>query len=260
MSRLLGLLCEAIPFRFLRFSDGELEILRNARLEITRTHIRIGDQVSPHSLPPYDIKDFVPERDSKIRADLVLSAEHRACRYFKGVPASHNSAEADRDLMVKLNGGLDAYLTFADLLINSNYRVFLRDFVPALRERCDVYVLGNFRMNPQLVEPTWRLLPVPDNFFRDYDAVKANLKSDILSLAPDAVLLSSASTLSNIAGYIVDIERPDLTFIDIGTSLHGMMGLDSSTRDYHTEAEPWTVGTAFRKMRYRRSRHFRMKW
>ena len=39
--------------------------------------------------------------------------------YYKGLP--HKRFKSDRDFLVTINGGLDKHITFADLLINSNY-------------------------------------------------------------------------------------------------------------------------------------------
>lgn len=260
LCRLVGLLAEQIPFRFVRFSDGEMEIIRNERLEISRTHLHWRKGVVRHALPAYDVKVFDPEMNGEFRDDLVGAARHRAVRYFKGVPSAHNKAIKDRDLMVELNGGLTRYITFSDLLINSNFASFLSEGVPILLDRDDVFVLGNFRMRPAKMHPTWQLLPVPDNFFADYAAIKMRLRNEISQLPNNALLLSSASSLSNVMGFEVDVSRPDVTFIDIGTALHGYMGLDPNTRDYHIAGQPWTFRNALPKVRYRRAPHYRIRW
>ena len=260
LSRFVGLLSERVPFRFVRFSDGEMEIIRNEPLEISETHLNWRKGKVSHSLPAYDIKTFDPSTDQAFRTDLLASARHRAMRYFKGVPSAHNNAVADRDFMIEVNGGLDAYLTFSDLLMNSNYRHFLAELVPVLLERDDVFVIGNFRMRPSLMMPNWRLIAVPDNFFADYANVKTRVCDEVMTVPAEALVLSSASSLSNVVGHAVDVDRPDLTFLDIGTTLHGMMGLDPATRDYHAEGQPWTLRAIVPKLRYRRAPHYRIRW
>ena len=260
LCRFVGLLSDHVPFRFVRFSDGEMEIIRNQRLEITATHLNWRKGSIPHKLPPYDVKRFDPATDEGFREDLLGTAHYRAVRFFKGLPTSHNNAVIDRDLLIEMNGGFDSYLTFADLLINSNYRMFMNVLFPVIRERSDVFIVGNHRMKPELARETWKLLPVPDNFFADYGRVKRNLVEDLVNLPSGALVLSSASSLSNVLGHVVDVRRRDLTFLDIGTALHGSLGLDPATRDYHVEGQPWTLRNATEKLRYRRSSHYRIRW
>jgi len=162
--------------------------------------------------------------------------------------------------MIQINGGLDPYVTFSDLLINSNFRSFLRKMLPIMLNRDNVYVVGNFRMRPNLLHPAWQLIRVPDNFFKDYHATKERLLSNLGELPANALVLSSASSLSNILGHAIDVSRRDLTFVDIGTALHGQMGLDANTRDYHVEGQSWSLKTAIAKARYRRAPHYQIRW
>jgi hypothetical protein len=258
--RIAGLLMERIPFRFVRFSDGELGVLRNESLVISASHLSWRGGVTRHSLPSYDYKSFDPQTGQALREDLLAAAMHRSVRYFKGVPSAHNTAIEDRQFMEEINGGLDPYLTFSDLLMNSNYRPFLKVILPILAERTDVHVIGNFRMRPELIDPAWRLIAVPDDFFSDYQPVKKSVLSEVQNIPENSLVLSSASSLSNVVGHVVDINRSDLTFIDIGTTLHGRMGLDPATRDYHVEGLNWNLRTVVPKIRYRRARHYRIRW
>ena len=260
LSRFIGLLSERIPFRFVRFSDGEMEIIRNEPLEITSTHLHWRQGSVRHRLPVYDVKQFDPKTGHAIRQDLLAAAKHRADRYFKGIPTAHNNAIADRDIMVVMNAGIDSYLTFSDLLINSNYRRFLRELFPILLDRQDVYVIGNFRMRPKQISPMWQHIQIPDNFFSNYLIVKAHVISALSDVAHGALVLSSASSLSNVIGHTLDVDRPDLTFVDVGTALHGQMGLESRTRDYHVAGLPWTFASAIPKLRYQRTPHYSIRW
>ena len=115
-------------------------------------------------------------------------------------------------------------------------------------------------MRPQLISASWRLIAVPDNFFSDYQSVKWRVISEVQTIPENSLVLSSASSLSNVVGHTVDINRPDLTFIDIGTTLHGQMGLHPATRDYHVEGLNWTQRNVAPKIRYRRARHYRIRW
>lgn len=248
------------PFTFIRFSDGEMEIIRNERLEINESQVIWRHGVINHSYPVFDAKLFDPESQQDFRLDLLSSAKHKGFNYFKGIPASHNNLVADRDLMVSLNEGLDANITFADLFLNSNYKKFLREIVPLLHKFSHVVVIGNYRMRPEYENPNWKHVKIPDNFFLSYDEVFAMASEEILKFPEGALVLSSASSLSNVLGAYVDINREDLTFLDIGTSLHGHMGMETGIRAYHVHAQPWTPANFLKKLRFRLKSDYKMKW
>lgn len=248
------------PFAFVRFSDGEMEIIRNQRLVIGESITEWRKGTLRHSYPLYDRKTFEPTRHAQVRQDLIESAEHCQSGYFKGIPASHNQAADDRDLMVSLNGGSEVNLTFADLFLNENYTRFVKAIVPTFSTFKSVIVVGNFRMVPSLMNPEWALVPIPDDFFENYLDVKASTVTELREAPEGCLILSSASSLSNVLGSDVSSNRPDLTFIDIGTTLHGFMGMDSRIRQYHIGLEPWRLRNVHRKLRNRFARGYRLQW
>ena len=82
-----------------------------------------------------------------------------------------------------------------------------------------------------------------------------------LQAAPDsALILSSASSLSNVLGHRLRISRPDLTFLDIGTVLNDFMGLPLGTRAYHKLLDPRTLRERFAAWRYHRNREYQLQW
>jgi len=161
------LLINKNPFTFIRFSDGEMEVVRNERLFIGKGRISWSRGEVSYSYPDFDYKDFSPARDQKLRADLLASAEYRSDYYFKGVPTAHNDAIRDRNLMVALNGENTTNLTFADLLINENFLAFRKLLIPLFSNFATVYYFGNHRANPKLINESWKLVPLQDNFFEN---------------------------------------------------------------------------------------------
>lgn len=246
-------------FSFIRFSDGEMEIIRNEYLEIGREFVVWSKGVLKHNYPEFDKKTFDPDRHQGLRNDLIESAEYKGRNFFKGIPTSHNAALEDKSLMIKLNGESIENLTFADLFLNENYRRFIREILPLLVNKRDVFVVGNFRMRPEFLAD-WKLVAVGDNFFEMYPETLQKVLQAILQAPPRSTVLSSASSLSNIVGMHLHRERPDLTFIDIGTSLHGYMGMESNVRRYHYHAAPWSRRTALRKIYYLCDPDFRLRW
>lgn len=250
------MLREHRPFCFVRFSDGEIEILRNRYLEIADRRTRLEGQAWSNHFPRYNIKEFNPKVYGKLRSDLLESATRRLKNYYKGVPTFHNRAVEDRDFLVRLNGGMSEFVTFADLLINSNYARFRDEIVPLFPDYDELLVIANYRARPVRQLGRARHISIGDNFFANYEDVRREVLAAVLSAAPGALVLSSASSLSNILGYQAYANRPDLTFIDIGTSLNDLLSLDARTRTYHEAylTRGWTA------LRIKMSRQHQIKW
>jgi hypothetical protein len=248
------------PTTFIRFSDGELEVLRNNPLSINNGVVKWRLGTLNAKYPPHDNKSFVPERDHKLRSDLISSARYRARGFFKGVPTSSNKASLDRDYMIGLNGGSVENLTFSDLFINENYLRFLRETLPFLQESGRVAFLGNFRAQVSAVSPKWSHIKLQDNVFPIYEAVLPGLLENLGALRDGSIILSSASSLSNILGHKLHLLRPDISFIDVGTSLNPFVGLGQTSRAYQTQLLPWVPKHLASKLKYQLLGNHKMRW
>lgn len=249
-----------VPTTFIRFSDGELEILRNYPLSITDGVVQWRLGTLDGKYPQHDNKSFVPERDHLLRSDLIASAKYRSDGFFKGIPTSSNRAKLDRNYMVELNGG-DIYgLTFSDLFINENYWDFIKDVLPIFLERPNVTFVGNFRSNLSGLSERWSHVPIEDNIFPIYEYVFPRLLGTLSGLPPGALVLCSASSISNNLGHQLHQMRPDITFLDVGTSLNPFLGLGEATRAYQTQLLAWSLKNASRKLKYRLLGNHKIKW
>lgn len=257
---LLSRIANQIPTTYVRFSDGELEILRGNPFSIVNGVVTWRLGILQGGYPEHDNKSFVPDRDAILRADLMESARYHSEGFYKGVPASSNKAVVDRDYMIQLNGGRTDWLTFSDLFINENYLRFLEDLLPLFLANPNVFFLGNFRANLSEMSEKWTHVPLQDNAFPDYEVVLPGLLKKFSSLEADSVILSSASSLSNILGHKLHEIRPDISFIDVGTSLNPFVGLGEATRAYQTQLLPWNSKNISRKLKYQLFGNHRMKW
>jgi len=247
------------PFSFIRFSDGEMEIIRNEYLEIGKDAVKWRKGIFKNPYPVFDWKLFDPERHQELREDLLKAAGYHSSNFYKGIPARHNKAIDDQRIMISLNGGRLDGLTFADLFLNANYRRFISAIVPLFIRYENVFVIGNYRMNPSLLA-NWDLIPLGDGFFQTYPQTRKDVLRQAELCPPRSLVLSSASSLSNVVGMELHRRRPDITFVDIGTSLHAFMGLPSNTRRYHYQLAPWSFQTAPRKILSALQTDFRLKW
>lgn len=248
------------PFVYIRFSDGETEIIRNYYLEIREHKVIWSGGILNHGYPAFDRKTFNPLTNQEFRADLLKSTLANGLNYFKGIPASHNGAVRDRNLMMRLNGGLSSSLTFSDLFLNGNFQAYRNKIVPLFDLFENVAVIGNYRMRPDLYRNTWQHIKIPDDFFMTYPDVRQSVWESIERLPQGSLVLSSASSLSNVMGYFTFVNRPDIIFVDIGTSLHDLMGIQTGIRGYHIEIEPWTLSNWVRKIWYKFTKEYHLKW
>lgn len=261
LDRFEQLVRERTPFTFVRFSDGEIEILRNRKLVIAGGVTEFRGKRFTNHFPEFDQKRFDPRRGQAVRRDLLSSAVYADSAYYKGIPTRHNHALGDREFMLRLNGGFTPQMTFSDLFLNANFLRSRSSFFPSLAASfTDVLVVGNWRCELKDYLAKGRLVQIPDDFFSSYEQTQHAVLAALLEAPPSALLLSSASSLSNVLGHRLRLSRPDLTFLDIGTVLNDLMGLPLGTRAYHKLLNSRTLRERFSAWRYRRHAEYQLQW
>ena len=248
------------PFTFIRFSDGEMEVIRNEKLFIGDGIVSWRKGTIQHPYPNFDRKDFEPNRDIQVRKDLIESAEYQAPKFYKGVPSKHNDAVSDRDLMAGYNGNSVFNLTFSDLLINANFYRFRSQMMPIFKTFANVYYVGNFRADPKRYDSSWTHLKIPDDFFGNYPIILETMMQELAQVPSGSLILLSASSLSNILGCKLNQIRQDVTLLDIGTSMHDLVGMEGGIREYHDLLLPNDFKGIIKKMRLMSRKNFRPKW
>ena len=223
------------PFTFIRFSDGEVEVLRNRKLFISNKKTFFRGKVYANNYPEMDTKIFDPLIDQKFRSDLLDSSIFRSDFFYKGIRSfSINDTESiiDREFLLRLNGGFDSYITFSDLLINENYLQFRSRMFPlVLNKFKTIVVVSNWRSVIKF--QCHQHIKVCDNFIKNYHNELKSIINSLINIPLDAVVLCSASSLTNILGHKLYLLRPDVTFLDVGTSINDLFSLQNDTRIYH---------------------------
>ena len=218
------------PFSFSRFSDGETEVLKNRKLTITKDSVFFRNKALKYSYPVFDTKSFLPERDAALRADLLRSLLFEDDAYFKGVPGSHNSVQDQQYYLELLDNNLD-HVTLADIFMNTNYSKFIRKIMKIIKTKSNVVALCNESADPDKFFTNW--LTIPTDAFPQYEQVYKRCMKQLCELPDQSIVLSSASSLSNIFAHNLRLLRPDCTFLDLGSALNSYLGLDNVTRVYH---------------------------
>ena len=232
---LLNLLNFKQPFTFIRFSDGEVEVLRNRELVISDKKTLFRGKVYSNNYPEMDTKKFDPLIDQQFRKDLLDSSIFKSKFFYKGIRSfSINDCESiiDREFLLRLNGGFDCHITFSDFLINDNYLKFRSKMFPLILSKFkNIVVVSNWRAKIKF--KFYKHVKVGDNFIKSYQNELSSKLNILINIPLDSIVLCSASSLTNILGYKLYLLRPDLTFLDVGTSLNDLFSLQNDTRIYH---------------------------
>jgi len=231
----MNLLNSAKPFTFIRFSDGEVEVLRNRELMISNNKTIFRGKVYTNNYPEMDKKIFNPLLDQPFRMDLLNSSIFKSEFFYKGIRTfSLNDYEAtiDREFLLRLNGGFDSYITFSDLLINDNYLLFRSKMFPLILKKFqNIVVVSNWRSIIKF--KFYKHIKVCDNFIKNYQSQLSSILNDLINIPLNSIVICSASSLTNILGYKLYLLRPDVTFLDVGTSINDLFSLQNDTRVYH---------------------------
>lgn len=255
IERVIKLLENNEAFSFVRFSDGETEILRNRYLEINNGVTIFRGKQFVNNYPQFDSKRFDPRIHQHIRKDLLESAMLKDMRFYKGIPSRHNNALRDREYMLRLNGGFDFNITFSDLFLNSNYKRYRDEVVPLFSNYESIYVIANYRAKPCGILEGSHHITVPDNFFATYQESLDDIMKSLKGIKKGSLILSSASSLTKVVGHKLFLQRKDVTFLDIGTSINDLLSLKHNIRDYHAEHD-----SIIKKIFFRRKKGYKIQW
>lgn len=231
----INLLNSSKPFTFIRFSDGEVEVLRNRELIISNKKTLFRGKSYTNNYPDMDSKKFDPLLDQKFRMDLLESCIFKSDFFYKGIRTfSLNDSESisDREFLLRLNGGFDRFITFSDLLINNNYLLFRSKMLPLIFNKFNnIVVVSNWRSKIKF--KFYKHVKVCDNFIQNYQNELSSILNKLINIPQDSIVICAASSLSNILGHNLYLLRPDLTFLDVGTSLNDLFSLKNDIRIYH---------------------------
>jgi hypothetical protein len=231
----LNMLKKGENFAFVRFSDGEFDILQNLYVELSENKVQRGDEVlSQAPYPEEDHKVFNPELHQESRSKLLESFKFRKHNYFKGlscpccVPASRVV-----DVLNMHGEGDEEHIVWSNQLVNSNFPLFINHGYNHIKSRSDIVLVANEAVNIEQIDfQVKKFFPVGFNCFVNnldlIDEMKQYIKDNNIE---NHLFLFSAASLSEILIYELYKEFPNNTYLDIGTTLHKHLGLNIC-RDY----------------------------
>jgi len=213
------------PFSFSRFSDGELYILKNIELKLDENLIKIGDNISFGPYKKADFKHFDPSIHSFYQQKLVESFKFKSKNYFKGISCRCCVGDENFDYQIKLHGGDDDSLTWANLFVNSNYPKFINEMLPIF-QTYNTIIICNESADISNLEFVVKDFRVGYNaMINDYPKIEIIKKWIDENHITGHLFLFSASSFSNLAIYELYKHNNSNFYIDIGTCLSPFINL-----------------------------------
>jgi len=243
-NKFLNLVSNDTPFCFTRFSDGEVSILRNKTVVLGDGYFIQGDLygeqknfVHPSTYNEEERKEFYPGRHEFFYKKLIKAFKYKKENYFKGIP-SQNALDGDRSwkFCINLYGSEDhQHLSFSNVMINDNYKRFIYEMLPLFANK-KIVLISNEKSNiSKLPFNVIKHFKVGGNcMVNNYyliDEIKEWIDENNIT---NTLFLFSAASLSNLLGYELYKIYDKNQYLDIGSSLGPLLGLDGwrSTRTY----------------------------
>ncbi|MAL45777.1 hypothetical protein [Hyphomonas sp.] len=226
-------------FAFTRFSDGELFILQNKTVVLAQNHYVTGDVKGSNIYTAEEQKEFHPEQHGFYRDKLMESYTHNQDYYYKGICTSTDGhvGKENFDWMIDCHGGDHENLTYANLLINANYKRFIEEMVPLFVDRQILYVVNeNANVNKLPFHIDHSFIIGSNCMINNYDTVDEVKNHISKNNIQDAIVLCSAASLTNYVIYECFRNNNNNTFLDIGSCLNPLLDLEGwkHTRGYLT--------------------------
>ena len=235
--KLLNMIKNKENFAFTRFSDGELAIMQNRHVVLADNYFIDGSYKGQGRYTIEEQKEFDPSKHQFCREALLESYSHTQPHYYKGICTGSDPHVGSNNFkwMVDLHGGDHENLTFANLLINANYRRFIEELIPQIAERQIVYIVNENANINNLPFDLYKTFTIGSNcMINDYGV--SDEVAEYLLDKQDLVVLCSAASLSNFVIYKSFKSNPNNTFLDIGSCLNPLLDLEGwrYTRGYLT--------------------------
>ena len=221
-------------FAFTRFSDGEVFVMENKHLILQEKFCKVGDLIHNFGYSEDDHKEFDPDKHQFVREKLMDAFNFKKENYFVGAGCNNCTCEIRNQIpwLKEMRPGDEEHWTSPNLLVNSNYPLFITQFVPEFKNHKVVIICSEkakFDKAPFNVVKDFR---VGKNCIVNDHHLEEEIKTWMdENNVEDHLFLFSASSLSEILIHKLFEHNTKNTYMDIGTCLHPYLGL-TVERDY----------------------------
>ncbi len=208
-------------FSLVRFGDGEMRVINGDSIDLSQ---KCNGE---HRYTPDNESD---ERHRQILADSLTYDNEQ---YFVGLPCRCCVGDEKCDLLRQQSQQHDDQLTWANLFVNANYLIFLRDAVPILKSRKLNIVCHEKAQLEALPFEAGKAFRIGANaWVDDYKSTLKEMQTYLeVSQIKNEVFIFCAGVLSNMLIYQLTRQYPNNTYIDLGSVFDVTMGL-GETRQY----------------------------
>jgi len=231
---ILGKLKKGEHFAFTRFSDGETCIMRNEKLVLGSEQVQVGETIHDFGYSEDDHKEFIPEEHAFVREALIDSFKFKKKNYFVGAGCGNCTCliREDIPMLKELRPGDEEHWTSPNLLVNSNYPLFLNHFLPQFKKNKVVMICSKDASFDKLPFEVTKDFRVGRNCIVNDHQLEGEIRTWMeKNQIKNHVFLFSASSLSEILIHKLFEHDDENTYIDIGTTLHWHLNLGIE-RDY----------------------------
>lgn len=226
-------------FAFSRFSDGEMFILQNKRLELNENHYVIGNQIGGGWYNKEEQKKFDPNEHQFFRNKLIESIQFKKENYYKGISCRCCVGQESFNFQVDISGGDTSDLSWANLWNNGNYESFINEIIPIFNDKKIIMVINESANLTKLPFKVLKDFRVGTNcFINDYGLIEEIKKYITENNIENHIFLISAASLSNLLIHQLYEFNDKNTYVDIGSTINpivemeGWKGSRSYLREY----------------------------
>ena len=219
-------------FNLLRFSDGELFMLQKKQIKLGNFFVKLDGKITGiKHFPKFDQKTYDPVKNHAFLEHLIQSFTYRSPEYFVGINCKccvgnlNYKWQFDEHLKEDHDN-----LTWSNVLINSNYPFFLKEFYPEIKKR-GANLICNIQADLTNLDWVKKDFRLGNNAFSDVTLIQTIKDYIETKKIENEVFLFSASAFSNVAQYELGKLFKRNTYIDIGTSLSHEFGIPAE-REY----------------------------
>lgn len=210
------------PFAISRFNDGELSIINNKPYKASRHH---------------GTREFIFQPDQKhveFQELLRTAYLYDHPTYYTGIVCPCCASLEEHSTAKKIISRSIDNLTWANIFVNSNYKKFIESTIPLFSTYKRIVLVCNKLSTPSGLpfhNNVYKTVHVPTTAWLSEDIV-SELMEHVATSQSGELYIVAAGPLSNVLVMKCNEINPDNTYIDIGSTLDGYLGL-GRTRGYH---------------------------